>query len=380
MFTIRCPKEVHFGWGAIEKLPEAAARCGRRPLVVVGGYSLARAGVLETLLTALTDRGLEPTVFSGVEGDPSVQTVDRGRALYHQAGCDCVIAVGGGSALDAGKAIAGLCNETEPTSAFVSGAAITAPAAPVIAAATTSGTGSEVTHVSVLTDPATHLKVGIRADGMMPAASFVDPALTLTVPPVQTAHTGLDAFTQAVESYVSLGANPYSDPLALEAAVLTGSSVRAAVADGSDRDARERMALGSMLAGLALASARLGLVHGIAHPLGALYGIAHGHACALLLPHVIEFNAGVCEARFATVARALGLIATDNDTLATLRLVTWTRDLCAALDCAQPLAELGLRHADYPAIIEATLASGSTRSNPRPVTSADVVRILDDML
>lgn len=377
MFTIRSPREVHFGWGVIDNLPAAAARCGRRPLLVVGGSSLARSGHLDAVTSALGALGLEPVLFSGVEGDPSVQTIDRAREAFADGACDCVIAIGGGSALDAGKAVAGLCNEAAPTADFVAGAPITAPAAPVIAAATTSGTGSEVTHVSVITDPATHLKVGIRSDGMMPAVSFVDPALTLTVPPTQTAHTGLDAFTQAIESYISLGANPFSDPLALEAAVLTGRFVRAAYADGSDRDAREGMARGSMFAGLALASARLGLVHGIAHPLGALYGIAHGHACALLLPYVMEFNAGVCEARLATVARALAITGAPNDTVAALALLTWTRNLCAALGCFQPLAGYGLKRDDYPAIIEATLASGSTRSNPRPVAADDVSRLLD---
>jgi alcohol dehydrogenase class IV len=210
-----------------------------------------------------------------------------------------------------------MCREAAPTAEFIGGREFAASACPVIAAATTSGTGSEVTHVSVLTDPLKRLKVGVRTDGMMPTVAFVDPALTLSVPPAQTAFTGLDAFTQAVEAYVSVGANPYSDPLALEAALQTGRFVRAAYRDGQDRAAREGMALGSMLAGLALASARLGLVHGIAHPLGALYGLAHGQACALLLPHVMEFNAPVCEARFGNLARLLNVTQSRNDTLAT---------------------------------------------------------------
>jgi alcohol dehydrogenase class IV len=306
-----------------------------------------------------------------------VETVDRARAAFAEGACDCVIAVGGGSVLDVGKAVAGLCHETAPAAEFVAGKPTTAPACPVIAAPTTAGTGSEVTPVSVLSDHAQRLKVGVRSDGMMPAVAFVDPALTLSVPPAQTAYTGLDAFTQAVESYVSVGANPYTDPLALEAAVLTAGSVRAAYRDGQDREARTSMALGSMLAGLALASARLGLVHGIAHPLGLLYGLAHGQACALLLPHVMEHNAAPCEARFATLARALGVTQSPNDTLATVALIVWTRELCAALGCWQPLSQVGLREADYPVIIEATLASGSTRSNPRPVTEAAVRRLLD---
>ena len=153
--------------------------------------------------------------------------------------------------------------------------------------------------------------------------------------------------------------------------------MRKAYDHGADREARESMALGSMLAGLALASARLGLVHGVAHPLGALYGLAHGEACALLLPHVMEFNAGVVERKFAILARALGLTSTPNDTEATYKLIVWTRELCAGLGCLRDFRGFGLRREDYPAIVEAALASGSTKSNPRKVTEADVVRLLD---
>lgn len=379
-FTIRCPREVVFGWQSLAQLPAAAARLGCRPLVVIGGASLRAAGTLDDILAGLVEAGVQPSVFEGVEHDPSVETIDRGRETFAANRSDSVIAVGGGSVLDAGKAIAGLAGEQAPTAEFVAGREITAPAVPIIACATTAGTGSEVTHVAVLTDPDRRLKASIRTEGMMPAVAFVDPALTVTMPPAQTAFTGLDAFVQAVESYVSAGANPYSDPLALDAATRIARWLRTAYHDGRNREARENMALGSMLAGLALASARLGLVHGIAHPLGALYGLAHGEACALLLPHVMEFNAEAAEGKFACLARSIGITDTANESEATLRLIVWTRDLCATLGCARPFASFGLRREDYPTIVEATLASGSTKSNPRPVTEADVVRLLDGAL
>jgi 1,3-propanediol dehydrogenase/alcohol dehydrogenase len=378
VFTLRSPQEIVFGWGAIEEVAELARRYGlSRPLVVVGGGSLRRRGVLERLLGQLEEVVGDVALLERIEHDPSVETIDGGREVFAAGDCDSVIAVGGGSVMDAGKAIAGLWQEDAPTAEFVGGRAITTRACPVICATTTAGTGSEVTHVSVLTDHARRLKASIRTDSMMPVAAVVDPELTLGSPAELTAFSGLDAFTQAVESYVSVGANDFSDVLALEAAVRTGRWVRTACREADNREARENMSLGSMMAGLSLASARLGLVHGIAHPLGALYGLAHGKACAVLLPHVMEFNAPACEAKFAKLARALGVTDEPSDTLATLHLVVWVRELCAALGCWVPFKDFGLKREDYPAIVEATMASGSSKANPRKVTEDAVARVLD---
>jgi len=259
-FVVRCPREVLFGWGKVSELPQAAAKLGKAPMVVVGGSSLASTGRLGDILGGLEAAGLRPHLFEGIEHDPSVQTIDLGRAAYTQHGCDSLIAIGGGSVMDAGKAMAGLSAEKAPTADFVAGKAIGGACPPVICCTTTSGTGSEVTHVAVLTDKSRRLKASIRTEGMMPTVAIVDPELTASMPPQQTAFTGLDAFTQAVESYVSRGANPFSDPLALDAATGIGKWLWVAYVDGGNQQARSEMALGSMMAGLALASARLGLV------------------------------------------------------------------------------------------------------------------------
>ena len=379
-FTIRSPREIVFGWGAIANLPKAAAALGKRPMLVVGSGALRACGKLDEVLSGLAAAGLPPVLLEGIEHDPSLEAIDRGREAFVREGCDLMVAVGGGSVLDAGKALAGLAGETASTREFQDGKPVPAQGPPIIACPTTSGTGSEVTHVSVLTDHSRSLKASIRGESMMPTLAIVDPALTVSLPPEPTAYTGLDAFTQAVESYVSVGANPFSDPLALEAASRIGQWLRPAFRDGASREARENMAAGSTLAGLALASARLGLVHGIAHPLGALYGLAHGKSCALLLPHVMEYNAPASEGKFATLARALAITQRTNDTEAALQLIIWTRELCAELGCLAPFATFGLKRDDYPAIVEATMASGSTKANPRKVTEADVVRLLDGAL
>ncbi len=376
-FTIRCPREVLFGWGAIDNLPAAAAKLGAKPFLVVGGGSLRAGGVLGTVTAGLEEAGLVVTLFEGIEHDPAVETIDRGRAALNAAGCDSVIAIGGGSVMDAGKAIAGLANEDAPTGEFVAGKGISPQCLPNICCTTTSGTGSEVTHVSVLTDKGRSLKASIRTEGMMPSVAITDPQLTISVPPEQTAFTGLDAFTQAVESYVSSGANAFSDPLALDAATRIGQWLVVACEDGGNREARENLSLGSMLAGLALASARLGLVHGIAHPLGALYGLAHGEACALLLPDVMAFNAPLVAPKFASLGREMGITGELNDDKACEDLIAWTEELCEKLGCRRPFAGFGLRREDYPAIVGAAMKSGSTKANPRKVREEDVVGLLD---
>ncbi len=377
-FTVRSPREIIVGWGAMAGLGETVAGLGHRPLLVVGGGSLKASGRLAAIMGDLEDAGLSVTLFEGVEHDPSTATIDRGREGFRAAGCDCVVAIGGGSAMDAGKAIAGLSAESTPTAEFVRGLAITAPVPPIVACTTTSGTGSEVTHVSVLTDTQRAVKASIRTAGMMPSVAVVDAELTVSLPRRQTAFSGLDALTQAIESYVSVGANPFSDPPALEATVRIARWLRTACEQGGHQEARENMAVGSMLAGLALASARLGLVHGIAHPLGALYGLAHGEACALLLPYVMEFNAEAGRGKFARLAREANLVAADRpEAEAGATLVAWTRELCEALGCLRPFADFGLKREDYGAIVEAAMASGSTKANPRRVTPEDVVALLD---
>lgn len=377
-FTVRSPREIIVGWGAIGELGKLTAGLGKRPMLVVGGGSLRKSGRLEGIVRELEALGLHVTVFEGIEHDPSTETIDRGREEFLAASCDCLVAIGGGSAMDAGKAIAGLSGETAPTAEFVRGKHITAPVPPIIACTTTSGTGSEVTHVSVLTDKERSVKASIRTAGMMPSVAIVDAELTVSMPREQTAYSGLDAFTQAVESYVSVGANPFSDPLALEAAVRIARWLRTAYERGTHQEARENMATGSMLAGLALASARLGLVHGIAHPLGALYGLAHGEACALLLPYVMEYNAEAARGKFAHLARAMRLVSfSEEDEGAASCLVAWTRELCGVLGCLRPFSQFGLSRADYPAIVEATMASGSSKANPRRVNPEDVVELLD---
>lgn len=365
--AFRSAKQVLFGSGARESLGAHAAQFGERALIVCGRTSLQASGALDELHGCLVDAELGVSVFAEVEAEPSLATVERGREAFREEGCDLVVAAGGGSALDVGKAIASLAFDAEPVTHDLE---CSGRGAPCIALPTTSGTGAEVTPNSVLTDTETGEKASIRGHALLPEIALVDPELTLTCPSAQTAYSGLDALTQAIEAYVSTGANPISAPLAEEATRRIAGSLRDAVADGAALGAREQMALGSLLAGLALASARLGLVHGLAHPLGSLYHLPHGQVCGALLPWVVEYNLDAATEKYTRLARSIGAGDTPED------LAAWLRDLVADLDADLDFADVGLAPEDLDQIVLSTLSSGSTAHNPRKVDQETLRQLL----
>ena len=369
--AIRSAREIFFGSGVRSQLGAHAAPMGKHALIVCGRTALQASGALDELRALLEAAGVAVSVFAEVEAEPSVATVERGRAALRESGCDLVVAAGGGSALDVGKAIAGLANDPDPVTlaSVAAGGGL-----PCIALPTTSGTGAEVTPNSVLTDTQTGAKASIRGHALLPEIALVDPELTISCPPDQTAWSGLDALTQAIEAAVSTGANPISAPMAEEAGRRIAGSLRHAAQDGSNLQAREDMALGSLLAGLALASARLGLVHGLAHPLGSLYDLPHGRVCGALLPWVIDFNLSHAEAKYDYLARGMepGWRADD--------LVDWVDGLVDDLGAEIDFAQAGLKREDFDRIIPPTLASGSTKHNPRPVDEADLRELLGRLI
>jgi alcohol dehydrogenase len=374
-FTFSAPPALRFGWGEISSLPAEAARLGRRPLVVAG-RAMRTAGRLEALLAALRGAGLEPVLSEPVPPEPALADLQRAMDACMEAKADSVIAIGGGSVLDIAKGAAALAGVGPTAAEFFAGAPLPATGRPIMAVPTTSGTGSEVTRACILADPAHRRKASIRADAMLPRVAIVDPELTVSCPPSVTSSSGADAFVQAVEAYVSRGANPMTDALALEAARLAAGALPQAVADGADREAREAMALSSMMAGLALNTARLGLVHGIAHPAGAVTGAAHGLLCGLLLPYVIEFNLPVAAPKYAALARAVGAAdAADSEIAAANAFLAFSRDLLRRVGIPARLAEVGFPEDAHPHVAAETMPSGSTQANPRPVSPEDALAV-----
>ena len=378
LFTFQTPPKIIFGWGTTAQLPGEAARLGRRPLVVTGRSQRAN-GVLDHLLSGLREAGLEPLVHEGVPAEPGLEALqacmDAGEAA------DSVIAVGGGSVLDIAKGAAALSSTGRSAREYFAGAAVPETGKPLIAAPTTAGTGSEVTWVCVLVDHETRRKASIRGPGMMPAVAIVDPELTVSCPPGVTAASGMDAYVQAVEAYTSAGANPMTDSLALEAVKLTARWVETAYREPAHREAREGMALGSMMAGVALNTSRLGLVHGLAHPIGAVTGAAHGLLCGLLMPAVMRFNNPVSAPKYARLAEELGLVAPRTyPEAATETLIQFTETLLRRVGIPAKLRDVGFHAQDLEWVAQETLPSGSTRANPRPVTLSDARAVAEAAL
>ncbi|HJN14297.1 MAG TPA: iron-containing alcohol dehydrogenase [Armatimonadota bacterium] len=373
-FSVSMPANVSFGYGTRNEIPETIAKYGKRVLYVTGKRSLKTSGLLNELVDAAKAAELEPVVFDGVEAEPLVETVDRCRDMLLDEDIEVVVTVGGGSVIDVGKAAAALVDSELPTAEHLAGAEMPEDGLPIIAAPTTSGTGAEVTPNAVLRDLSAGTKASIRGDHLLPIAAIVDPQLTMHASAQVTAHSGLDALTQAIEAYTSLGANTFTDGLAFQAAIRIGVSLQMACLDAKSWPARESMALGSLFAGIALASARLGLVHGLAHPIGMIYGIPHGQICALLLPYVMDYNAPACGEKYATLAQAMGVGESPDD------LILWVRKLSHEIGVTGSPGDHGLKSDDLDRIIPPTIASGSTKHNPREVTEEELAELLNAMM
>jgi alcohol dehydrogenase class IV len=369
-FEFATAARIVFGTGTVREVPAAAAEMGRRALLVT------RASA------DLSCTGLTGEPFP-IHGEPTVEMVRQGTQRARAAGCDVVVAMGGGSAIDAGKAVAALlANGGDPLDYLeVVGQAkpLSRPSAPFIAIPTTAGTGSEVTRNAVLASPEHRMKASLRSPFMLPALAVVDPELTLDLPAALTASTGLDALTQLIEPYVSIRANAMTDLYCVEGLRLAASALRRAWRDGRDLAARTDMAFASLLGGLALANAGLGAVHGFAAPLGGMFDAPHGALCAALLPHAMAVNiAALRDAasqeglmRYATVARILTarLDAAPEDSAA------WVARLCGDLEI-QPLRAYGVRPADIPALAEKAARASSMKANPIVLTPAQLEELL----
>ena len=374
------PTRIVTGAGCLSELGSLAAAYGllERALLVCGARSLRASGQLDRALDALQEAGVEATLYDAVAGEPTLDVVQAGLDLARSAGVDHVIGVGGGSAMDAAKAIAGLHGHPGTVDDYVGGARqVSGGGLPWIAVPTTAGTGAEVTKNAVLTSPRRECKSSLRHDAWFARVALLDPQLTVSAPPQITAASGSDALTQAIEGYTSIGASPVTDALACEAIARIGRSLQRAYRDGQDLAARADMLYGSMLAGMAFANARLGGVHGMAHPLGYRYHIPHGVVCGLLLPYTMAYNVAYARKKYAHVAWLLGVDTRgmDADTAAN-RAVDRARELVASVGIPSRLSGFGVSEADFPAIIEGSLPSGSLKHNPRPLGAADVRAIL----
>jgi alcohol dehydrogenase class IV len=382
-FEFATATRIVFGPGTLNEVASLAAAMGSMALVVTG-RSAERA---QPLLQDLAENGVDTVTFP-MAGEPTTDMVCAGSEQALASGCDLVIALGGGSALDGGKAIAALaangCDPYEYLEVIGQGKALTEPPLPFIAIPTTAGTGAEVTRNAVLFAPEHKMKVSLRSPLMLPRLALVDPELTHDLPPEVTASTGLDALTQVMEPYVSKRANPMTDALCREGMRRAARSLRQAYQYGDDASAREDMALTSLFGGLALANAGLGAVHGFAGPIGGMFHGAHGAICARLLPFVMAANVRALQQRSpksAALARyqEVGRILTGSEKANDDDGVTWVQDLCQALQVPS-LASYGMTRADLAVVVEKSAAASSMRGNPIELTSEELGVILEAAL
>ncbi|MBU8898689.1 iron-containing alcohol dehydrogenase [Corallococcus sp. M34] len=375
-FEFATAARVVYGPGRLAEAPELARGLGATRVLLVTGKDGARAQPLREGLGRL---GIVTTDFA-VDGEPTVELAREGTARAVAARCDAVVAMGGGSALDAGKAIAALAaNGGDPLDyleVIGRGQPLTRPSLPFLALPTTAGTGSEVTRNAVLGSKESRVKASLRSPHMLPRVALVDPDLLQGAPPAVLAAGGLDALSQLIEPFVSARANPVTDALAREGIRRSARSLRAAVLEGLDAPRREDLALASLLGGLCLANAGLGAVHGFAAPLGGMLGAAHGALCAALLGATLEVNLHALRTRapqhsalprFQEVAELL----TGRAEARAEDGIAWVRELVHALR-VPGLGAQGLTDADVPTLVEKARAASSMKANPLPLTDSEL--------
>jgi alcohol dehydrogenase class IV len=372
------PIEIETGEGCFAELGNQAARYGQRAMLVCGANSLRASGRLTQALKLLEAAGLTTNVYDAIAEEPTLDLVQTGLDQARANDVQVLIGIGGGSAMDAAKAIAGLYTHPGTVYEYHRGElALSGGGLPWIAVPTTAGTGAEVTKNAVLLDAENQIKFSLRHDGWFASVALIDPEMTTNLPPDVTAASGSDALTQAIESYTSIGASPVTDGLAVEAIMRIARSLKTAVQEGSNLAARADMLYGSMLAGCAMANARLGGVHGMAHPLGARYHLPHGLICGLLLPYTMAYNVAYTEDKYAHIARLLGVDTRGMELqTAAKEAISRVSELLIEVGIPQRLKPLGVRRQDFPLIVEGSLPSGSLKHNPRPLSAEDVETIL----
>ncbi|HEY4299963.1 MAG TPA: iron-containing alcohol dehydrogenase [Candidatus Didemnitutus sp.] len=377
------PATVITGAGASRELAPQLVRLGVARVLFVTDAHLVSTGVAASLMSPLEQAGLVVTLFSGVQPDPTDANVLAGLQAYRSGGCEAVVALGGGSPIDAGKAIAMLARNAEPLSQYQGYHRVPRAGAPLIAIPTTAGTGSEVTKVAVITDTARDVKMMMLDRHLLPTVALVDYELSLTMPAALTAHVGIDTLTHGIEAYVSRKAGPLTDPLALRCIGLVAEHLETAWREPGNRPAREGMMLAATLGGMAFANSSVALVHGMSRPVGASFHVPHGLSNAVLLPAVTRFSLPGAPVRYATVARTMRWCEPDATTAgAGAALVDGLAALNRRLEVPRLGGCRGVDRSRFEAIASRmaadALASGSPQNNPVVPTAEQIVALYEE--
>ena len=377
-YQFKVPPMIVCGPGAAKEAGSYAKGLGKKALIVTDS-ALEKLGLLDDVRNALEMAGIPFTVYNKVVTEPTTDFVEEGLMVFKEVQAEFLIAVGGGSPIDAAKAIAAVATNPGGISDFAGPNKILRPGSPLMAIPTTAGTGSEVTQFTIITDTSRDVKMLIASPHVIARVALVDPLLTLTMPQELTAGTGLDALTHAIEAFVSVKAQPITDTLALGAIRILAENIRPAWSNGGNIEARINMMIGAHQAGMAFSNSSVALVHGMARPIGAYFHVPHGVSNAALLSAIIEFSIPGNPKRYAVIAEAMGEITEGLSVLDAAYLAADAAEKLSVDLKVPTLKELGVEEEKFNSIVEQmaadAIASGSPGNNPRKATREEIVDI-----
>lgn len=366
--------KILFKKGAVKELAKSIEGLGTR-FLIVSDPVFKNSKHLEVIVDQVKSINGKVTIFSDVFGEPTVELVDEIHEIAKAANCDAVIALGGGSVIDSAKAVAATLTNGIPVIDYMEyvgkGKKIVNPPVPFIAIPTTAGTGSEVTKNSVLGSVEHGFKRSMRDDKMVANVAVIDPELMVGCPKKVTAHSGIDAMTHLIEAYITHRATPLSDALAIKGIELAGKYLQRAYVDGNDMEAREGMAVASLLGGISFANSGLGAAHGVAMAIGVKYGIPHGQACGIILPHVVKLNASVAEKKLDKVGEALTDKRYDKPGEGTLAAIDFLYKLNDSLNIEKDYKFVHIPKEDIPGLAKDSIGT-SMKSNPKEMTEESI--------
>lgn len=374
IYNFHIPTRLVIGSGAVAQMGNEVKELSMHHPLIVTDPGVREARIVDRVLDALSKMRLAYSIFDGVEPNPKIATVERGLKIYQKEGCDSLISVGGGSPIDSAKAIGVMATHPGSIMDYAGMGKVKVPLPPHICIPTTYGTGSEVTWASMITDPKQNLKVAIGSWLLFPNVSVIDPELALHLPHRVAASTGMDALTHAIESYVSLKAQPLTEGLSLHAIRLIAENLRKAVT--GDLEGTTHMMIASTMAAMAFSHTRTAAVHGMAHTLGGHFDVPHGLTNAILLPHVMEFNLDACPEKHLEISRAMGE-SVEGLSLkqAARKSVDSVKRLLTDLRLPTRLSEIGCDEQKLPQVVEDTMKTPNILVNPRKITAEDMVRL-----
>lgn len=394
MYNFSIPQDIRVGSGVLEQVGEAAAKIGGRKGFVISGPHLKKMGHVAHVEELLKAAGIDSVDFTDIEGNPSVETVDRATKAFKESGADFIVAFGGGSPMDVAKAV-GVTAKYGGLASDYEGSKVPGPIIPLIAIPTTAGTGSEVTAFSVITDHKRNYKLTIFSYELFPKVALLDPDLLATTPPSVASACGIDAFIHAEESYVSRAANPFTEAMSEKAMELIGANLRRFVACREDKGAAAAMLQGSLFAGIAFSFARLGNVHAMSHPVSAYFDVAHGTANGVLLPIIVDYNALADHGKYFTIYKDIARGKVYEEEFEPSMLAPAIRELCDDIGIPQNLtnainevqAKRGLPalsrdeiRAKFDVMADDAMKSGNIAVNPRQSKKADILTLYEKAL